>query len=169
MYQSIELAEFAIAEFRRGLEGLTPDEARTRVPKAGAGEMNAITWIAGHVSTHWLSVAALAAGHARPEDAGRFAGANADPTPPELETMLARLDAARSATREWLAAAADELLAQPMGGRAGGENLGEGVLRATLHTWFHAGEVNAVRQMLGHAEIPFVGPGVPAWRPAGGS
>ncbi len=30
-------------------------------------------------------------------------------------------------------------------------------MRATLHTWFHAGEINAVRQMLGHAEIPFVG------------
>ena len=30
-------------------------------------------------------------------------------------------------------------------------------MRAVLHTWFHAGEINAVRQMLGHAEIPFVG------------
>ena len=30
-------------------------------------------------------------------------------------------------------------------------------MRAVLHTWFHTGEINAVRQMLGHAEIPFVG------------
>ena len=30
-------------------------------------------------------------------------------------------------------------------------------MRATLHTWFHTGEINAMRQMLGHAEIQFVG------------
>jgi hypothetical protein len=30
-------------------------------------------------------------------------------------------------------------------------------MRATLHTWFHIGEINAVRQLLGHKEIPYVG------------
>jgi predicted site-specific integrase-resolvase len=38
-----------------------------------------------------------------------------------------------------------------------GESIGTAIMRATLHTWFHAGEINAVRQMLGHAEMPFVG------------
>jgi hypothetical protein len=31
------------------------------------------------------------------------------------------------------------------------------VARAVSHSWFHAGDVNAVRQLLGHAEIRFVG------------
>ncbi len=29
---------------------------------------------------------------------------------------------------------------------------------ATLHSWFHTGEVNAIRQLLGHPEIFFTGP-----------
>jgi hypothetical protein len=30
-------------------------------------------------------------------------------------------------------------------------------MRAILHTWFHTGEVNAMRQKLGYPEIQFVG------------
>jgi hypothetical protein len=30
-------------------------------------------------------------------------------------------------------------------------------MRNTYHYFFHAGEINAVRQQLGHPEIPFIG------------
>ena len=30
-------------------------------------------------------------------------------------------------------------------------------MRNTFHYWFHCGEVNAIRQMLGHPEMIFVG------------
>ena len=30
-------------------------------------------------------------------------------------------------------------------------------MRNAFHYWFHAGEVNAIRQLLGHPEIIFVG------------
>ena len=48
-----------------------------------------------------------------------------------------------------------------------GESVGTALMRATLHTWYHAGEINAVRQMLGHAEIGFVGQmvGRLEWKP----
>lgn len=42
-------------------------------------------------------------------------------------------------------------------------------MRAVLHTWCHGGEINAIRQMLGHPEIPFVMfmKGNMDWLPAG--
>jgi hypothetical protein len=41
------------------------------------------------------------------------------------------------------------------------------LLRTTYHYWFHAGEVAAVRQLLGHGDLPeFVGDMTPAtYRP----
>jgi hypothetical protein len=47
------------------------------------------------------------------------------------------------------------------------ESVGTYLMRTVLHTWFHAGEVNAIRQMLGHPKIPFVGPmiGNLEWHP----
>jgi hypothetical protein len=38
------------------------------------------------------------------------------------------------------------------------ENIGTMLLRNTYHYWFHIGEAHAVRQMLGHGNLPdFVG------------
>ncbi len=49
------------------------------------------------------------------------------------------------------------MLHVPPGNVTGGENVGTALMRATLHTWFHTGEISAIRQMLGHPEIAFVG------------
>jgi|ETNmetMinimDraft_2_1059921.scaffolds.fasta_scaffold259495_2 hypothetical protein len=38
-----------------------------------------------------------------------------------------------------------------------GESVAMFLARAVQHGWFHIGEINAVRQLLGHAEIIFVG------------
>jgi hypothetical protein len=38
------------------------------------------------------------------------------------------------------------------------ESAGTFLMRAVMHTWFHCGEINAIRQLLGHPEIAFVGP-----------
>ena len=48
------------------------------------------------------------------------------------------------------------------------ESTGTFLGRAIFHTWFHTGEINAVRQMLGHPEIMFVGAagGELAWVPS---
>ena len=159
MYPTHELAGFALSEFQRGLEGLTEEEVQTRTAKADGTQMNAISWIVGHIASHWLSVAAYAT-QGEPPTAmrERFLGRNADPTPPSLSGALQLLGNARAAT-EWTSTADDALLSttcrdSPVS-RQG--NVGTALMRAILHTWFHAGEINSVRQMLGHAEIPFVG------------
>jgi hypothetical protein len=43
-------------------------------------------------------------------------------------------------------------------GKSVGQNLGTAMLRLTYHYWYHIGEVQAIRQMLGHHNLPeFVG------------
>ena len=155
-YLPLELARFALSEFERGLEGLTDEEARARMAKAGGTEMNSISWTVAHISSHWL-------GH--PERLRRFAPGSDDPTPPPLDEARASFDEARTVTEQRLANTDESWLAsKPPTYR--GESVATGVMRATLHTWFHLGEINAIRQQLGHAEIAFVGQmtGALEWR-----
>lgn len=171
MYEPIQLARFALSEFERGLDGLTDEEARTRVTKAGGTRMNAISWIIGHVAQHWLNVRSLATLERRPSGLRRFqSGPDADPTPPPLSEVLKLLHDAR-ASLDWITNAGDAFLAttreeiltpnlRPAQIELGmdKESVGTALMRAILHTWFHTGEINAIRQMLGHPEIFFVGP-----------
>ena len=157
-YRPDELARFAISEFARGIDGLTDDEAQTRIAKAGGGEMNAISWIVGHVNIPWLFDYALMTKEPMPALDRLYFGAGADPTPPPLADVRETLAEATALTHAWLANVDDALLSSKRDfGPLSDENLGTQLMRAVLHTWFHTGEINAVRQMLGHAEIPFVG------------
>ena len=45
-----------------------------------------------------------------------------------------------------------------MEGQACAESIGTLLLRNIYHYWFHTGEAHAIRQMLGHRDLPqFVG------------
>lgn len=158
-YRPIDLVRFALSEFERGLEGLSDEDARKRLTKADGSEMNAISWTVAHIAGHWLN---------RPERLMRYASGSKNAEPPSLEDALTFLAEAKGFTESWLPDATDEFLAsQPE--RLRGESIGTGVMRAVLHTWFHTGEINAVRQMLGHGEIGFVGQmvGKLEWRQGG--
>lgn len=110
--------------------------------------MNAISWILPHIAGHWLL---------RPKELDRYNFRSTDPTPPSLEEARKTLETAKTFSTQWLTSAGDELFAHVPPENVDRESVGTGLLRTTLHTWFHAGEVNAIRQMLGHAEIGFVG------------
>ena len=147
MYLPIEIVRFTLAEFNRNLEGLSENDARTRIEKAGGGEMNAITWAMAHIAGHWLS---------RPARLENFGFQSNDPNPPTLAEARAWLDEAGEFNERWLPTADEELL-ESRPDFLGGESIGTGVMRATLHTWFHCGEINVVRQLRGHPEIAFLG------------
>ena len=152
MYYPVELASFALSEFRQGLADLTDEEARTRMPKADGTSMNAISWIVGHIALHWLGLTGDVKGVPLGKGLDAFTYRSNDPTPPPLDKVLRSLGDAESSI-EWIARVDDKL----MFGGAAPENTGTQVMRAALHTWFHIGEINAIRQMLGHPEIEFVG------------
>lgn len=176
MWDPAELAEFALTHFERGLEALTDEEARRRMPKDGGGQMNAISWTVGHIAWQWILLAAEAAQAQNPDvpweailgdqrrRTERFRFTSDDPTPPPLADALELLREARAAT-SWLWEPGVEavLSTAPQGST---DDVGTSLMQAALHTWFHTGEINAVRQMLGHAEIVFVGPMTGfTWRP----
>jgi hypothetical protein len=163
MYSTAELAAVTIREFHRGIEGLTADEVLVRHEKADGSRMNAISWIVAHIASHWSNARLLAAGDE--PNAPRPPG---DGTPPDYREALALL---RAATDDlgWVGAASEERMSTRYP-RLGDEMVGTFLMRAVLHTWFHTGEINAIRQLLGHPEIRFVGPfdGALEWLPERG-
>lgn len=151
MYLASELARYALSEFERGIEGVTDDEAQVRLTKADGSEMNAISWIVAHIAWHWLRVrneATMEPG----EDRSAVSGPDADGTPPPMKVALRRLRSAKASV-SWTDDAGSDVLSRA--GRRG--SVGTTLMRVMLHTWFHIGEINAIRQMLGHDEIIYVG------------
>lgn len=151
MYSLRDTVTFAIDEFRRGLEGVTPEEAVWRALKTDGSQMNAISWTVQHIGAHWHTAALMLQGqppqsHWPPRDG----------TPPAYLDAMAILEAGA----ELLTTAVEQdspHLASPARERAS-ETVAQYLARAVFHTWFHAGEINAVRQLLGHDEIRYVGP-----------
>ncbi|MFN8514629.1 MAG: DinB family protein [Thermomicrobiales bacterium] len=142
---------FTRGEWLRGLEGVTDEEGARRF-----GEMNTIGWLVGHLAWHeqfyWLD---LAQGQLLVPEARTCAGGQ-PASRPKLSEMLAgwrtiveasegyldRLDA-RALARHW-----------EFNGRPSRENIGTALHRITYHYWYHLGEMQAIRQLLGHAELP---------------
>ena len=42
----------------------------------------------------------------------------------------------------------------PINGKSVGQTQGDVIRRMTYHYWFHIGEIQAIRQMLGHKKLP---------------
>ncbi len=159
MYYPAQLAQFALSEFERGLAGLTDEEARVRQIKADGSQMNAISWIVAHVAWQWLEVRGRATGEGRPPELASFRFGSDDPTPPPLGSALEFFQIAKRGIAS-IEDGDDELMAKvgaPGSTRTAAESVGTYFMRTVLHTRFHTGEVNAIRQMLGHPEIRFVG------------
>ena len=149
MYRSDQLAEFTIEEFRRNLGGLSDADALVRVPKDDGTEMNAVSWIVQHIASHWINVYAQGVGGPFPMDTLPPQGG----TPPAYPDALALFDEGAQIL-EWLPEAPEAAMLRPS---MRGETVGQFLLRAVLHSWFHIGEINAIRQHLGHPTLDFVG------------
>jgi hypothetical protein len=156
MHPLVRTQRFARAEFLRGLEGLSDEEARFRPAKADGGRMNCISWTVGHLAAQeGAFFIAGAGGKLDGRLAEFFTGRPA--TTPRLNDVLALWRETTAKADEYLGSADDEALAASLK-IAWAENVGTVLMRNTFHYWFHAGEVNAIRQLLGHREIIFVGP-----------
>ncbi len=149
---------FARGEFMRGLEGLSEADAVRRF-----GQMNCMSWIVGHLA--WQEQAYFVVHGLRqpplfPEIAEGFAFGAPASTPP-LGEMLAAWRAITAAADPYLDALTADALAQPFrraDGSPGHRLVGSLLYRVIYHYWYHIGEIAAIRQMLGHADLPqFVG------------
>ena len=147
---------FARTEFIRCLEGVTDAEARQRI-----GPMNCISWIIGHLAAqeHYLWVVS---GQGQPvaQDLEALVGFGRPASTPPLDDMWARWRQIMAAADIYLDTLTPELVQTNFvaNGKRERENIGTKVLRNTFHYWFHLGEAHAIRQQLGHQDLPqFVG------------
>jgi hypothetical protein len=154
----VQQLRFARSEFVRALEGITDDEARWR-----SMPLNCISWNIGHLAwqeqRYWLIRAQNRV--LLPELNERFANGAPASTPP-LAEIWAAWRAVTAAADPWLDTLTTELLSAPREFQVEGGaivlSFGTLMLRTTYHYWYHTGESMAVRQMLGHSDLPnFVG------------
>jgi hypothetical protein len=152
----VDQLRFARSEFVRSLTGVDDAEARRRL-----GPMNCLSWMVGHLADqeqrYWLErqgqepvVPGLNAlvGYGKPAS-----------TPP-LDEMWGAWRAITSEADPYLESltVADLQQLPPLTRAAASESVGTMLLRMIGHYWFHIGESQAVRQLLGHPNLPdFVG------------
>ncbi|MEX1247626.1 MAG: DinB family protein, partial [Anaerolineales bacterium] len=147
---------FTRKEFVRGLKDVTAEEATRHF-----GPMNSISWIIGHLAwqeqLYWLT-------HAQglmPASSVREQANGAPLSTPPLEEVWEAWRTVTKASDPWLDALTSKQLTthtKKADGEPYKESIGSRIQRTTHHYWFHLGEAQAIRQMLGHTGLPaFVG------------
>jgi hypothetical protein len=147
---------FARNEFRRGLEGLNEAEAGKRFMP-----MNCIGWNVGHLA--WQEQRYFlfyAQGQMLMPQVDESFAYGAPASIPSLEDMLGAWNTITRAADPWLDALTSEKLLQHVvrDGKTTSYIFGSLLQRVIYHYWYHTGENLAIRQMLGHFNLPeFVG------------
>jgi uncharacterized damage-inducible protein DinB len=147
---------FARSEFARGLEGVSDEDARRRLMP-----MNCISWMVGHLANqehrYWVVLAQkkdIAPGLVDRVGYGKPAS-----TPPleEMWSIWRQVTAEADVFLDTLTPENMQLFME-RNGKPVDESTGTLLMRNIYHYWYHTGEAAAVRQMLGHTDLPeFVG------------
>jgi uncharacterized damage-inducible protein DinB len=149
----VEQLRFTRSEWVRGLEDVTAEEGARRFEP-----MNSIAWIVGHLAwqeqASWLQRAQGRTVSALAERCGNGQPAS---TPPLAEAWAAWREVTAAADA-YLDSLTIEGLQVKWEREPTSETPGTKLLRTTYHYWFHLGEAQAIRQLLGHTNLPmFVG------------
>jgi len=149
--------DFARCKFRQVLVDLPPEDAVIRLHP-----MNCISWMVGHLANHeqsyWL---VLGQRKIVVPDLTELVGYGRPATTPPLVEMVAAWEQITAEADLFLATLTEADLSKQWihgDGRVQGEPVGMMFMRLIYHYWFHIGEIHAVRQQLGHEQLPdFVG------------
>ena len=149
----VEQLRFTRSELQRALAGVTDEEARRRFLP-----MNSISWIIGHLANqeqrYWIGFA----------QGGEFVlpelvefGFGKPASTPLLDEVWQAWHTVVAAVDPYLdTLTSADLLTVPTSPM--NESIGTLVRRVTYHYWYHLGESQAIRQLLGHTNLPtFVG------------
>lgn len=148
----IDQLRFTRREWQRGLDGVSEEDGARHF-----GPMNCISWTVGHLAWHeqryWLI---RAQGKVLFPKLNELFAYGAPMNTPSLKEMLDIWRTVTQAADPYLDALTTELLQAPLllEGRDVGQSVGSGLRRITYHYWYHIGEIQAIRQMLGHANLP---------------
>lgn len=147
---------FARSEFVRCLAGLSAEDGQTRLPP-----INSISWMVGHLANqehfYWC---VLAQGQFIAPGLNDRVGSGKPATTPPLAEMWAIWHEVTAAADPYLESLTTAKLGDYLQWRDKPvrESTGTMLQRTLYHYWFHTGEAHAVRQQLGHTDLPqFVG------------
>jgi len=159
---------FSRSEFIRGLEGVSEEDAARRLMP-----MNCMSWMVGHLANqehrYWVIFAQQK--NVVP-DLNNLVGYGKPASTPVLGEMWAAWRKVTTVADEYLNTLTPETMQKYLlrDGKPADENVGTLLMRNIYHYWYHTGEAAAIRQMLGHTNLPeFVGDiNVAAYRPEAG-
>jgi hypothetical protein len=148
----VDQFRFTRSEWLRGLEGVSEEDGGCHF-----GPMNCISWTVGHLAWHeqrtWLT---------RPQNKILFPKLNelfaygAAMSTPSFSEMLETWQTVTKAADPFLDTLSTETLQNDLllNGEPVGQSIGSALRRVTYHYWYHIGEIQAMRQMLGHKDLP---------------
>jgi len=148
----VDQFRFTRCEWLRGLEGVSEDDATRHF-----GPMNCISWIVGHLAWHehryWLERAQSKMLFPQLNETYAY---GAPMSTPSLKEMLELWHSVTQAADPYLDTLTSEALLNELlrDGQPVGQSIGSALRRVTYHYWFHIGEIQAIRQMLGQANLP---------------
>lgn len=148
----VDQFRFTRREWLRGLEGVSEEEGACHF-----GQMNCISWTVGHLAWHEQRTFLQ-----RPQNIILFPNLNelfaygAPMSTPSLKEMLETWHQVTRAADPYLDTLTTESLLTDLllNGEPVGQSRGSALRRITYHYWYHIGEIQAIRQMLGHQNLP---------------
>ena len=148
----IDQFRFTRSEWLRGLEGINEEEGSQHF-----GKMNCISWTVGHLAWHEQRTFLW-----RPQNIILFPQLNelfaygAPMNTPSLKEMLKTWRTVAESADAYLDSLTTEVLLTDLllNGESVGQSRGSALRRITYHYWYHIGEIQAIRQMLGHTNLP---------------
>jgi len=148
--------QFTRNEFKRALKGLSEEDATKRLMP-----MNCISWNIGHLAwqeqRYFLFYARRQMPFPQINELFAYGGPASTPA---LDEMWAAWDAITKAADSWLDTLTSENLQEQVvrEGKISRYIFGSLLQRTIYHYWYHTGENLAIRQLLGHTDLPeFVG------------
>lgn len=147
--------EFTRQEFARVLEGVSAEEGERVLPP-----FNSLSFVVAHMAFHEHTMFVLLGRGVDMDLDVQVAHSGADASVPSWNDMWAQWQQVTQQADTYLTrlAAEDLHVRLRQGDRELPEVLGHTLLRVIYHYWFHLGEAHAIRQALGHSDIPeFVG------------
>ena len=143
-------------KFEINFDDLSDKDARTRV-----GHANSISWIIGHLAHFEQYTHCEIAQGKTVSEAVKVCGFGKPASTPPLAEMLDGWREITAVAKTFLDPLTEDdmqnSLTMPDGGSYG-ENIGTMLYRHTWHYWYHIGEIQGIRQALGHENLPqFIG------------